>query len=173
MLQTHPSLNRLARQVERADYTVDYERQARVPNVTVGGGYWREIGREAVTANLTVPVPVWYQQKGEIASALGIRRQQEAELLRVRNELLRAVNLHYQDAQTTAELIRVFEEGLLKQAEEALRIAQFSFRQGASSLLEVLDAQRVQRQILFDYTQARFDLSISLTRLERSIGGPL
>ena len=173
MLQTHPSLNRLARQVERADYTVDYERQARVPNVTVGGGYWREIGREAVTANLSVPVPIWYQQKGEIASALGVRRQQEAELLRMRNELLRAVNLHYQDAQTTAELIRVFEEGLLKQAEEALRIAQFSFRQGAASLLEVLDAQRVQRQILFDYTQARFDLSISLTRLERSIGGPL
>ncbi|MGE3154413.1 MAG: TolC family protein [Nitrospiraceae bacterium] len=173
MLKNHPSLNRLARQVERADYTVDFERQARVPNVTVGGGYWREIGREAVTANLSVPVPIWYQQKGEIASALGIRRQQEAELLRMRNELLRAVNLHYQDAQTTADLIRVFEEGLLKQAEEALRIAQFSFRQGASSLLEVLDAQRVQRQILFDYTQARFDLSISLTRLERSIGGSL
>ena len=173
MLKNHPSLNRLAKQVERADYTVDYERQARVPNVTVGGGYWREIGREAVTANLIVPVPIWYQQKGEIASALGIRRQQEAELLRMRNELLRAVNLHYQDAQTTAELIRVFEKGLLKQAEEALRIAQFSFQQGASSLLEVLDAQRVQRQILFDYTQARFDLSIALTRLERSIGGPL
>jgi cobalt-zinc-cadmium efflux system outer membrane protein len=91
----------------------------------------------------------------------------------MRNELLRAVNLHYQDAQTTAELIRVFEKGLLKQAEEALRIAQFSFQQGASSLLEVLDAQRVQRQILFDYTQARFDLSIALTRLERSIGGSL
>lgn len=173
MLQNHPSLNRLARQVERADSTVDFERQARVPNVTVGGGYWREIGREAVTAHLSVPVPIWYQQKGEIASALGVRRQQEAELLRMRNELLRAVNLHYQDAQTTAEMIQVFEEGLLKQAEEALRIAQFSFRQGASSLLEVLDAQRVQRQILFDYTQARFDLSISLTRLERSIGGPL
>lgn len=173
MLKNHPSLNRLARLVERADYTVDFERQARVPNVTVGGGYWREIGREAVTANLSVPVPIWYQRKGEIASALGVRRQQEAELLRMRNELLRAVNLHYQDVQTTAELIRVFEEGLLKQAEEALRIAQFSFRQGAASLLEVLDAQRVQRQILFDYTQARYDLSISLTRLERSIGGPL
>lgn len=173
MLKNHPSLNRLARLVERADYTVDFERQARVPNVTVGGGYWREVGREAVTANLSVPVPIWYQRKGEIASALGVRRQQEAELLRMRNELLRAVNLHYQDVQTTAELIRVFEEGLLKQAEEALRIAQFSFRQGAASLLEVLDAQRVQRQILFDYTQARYDLSISLTRLERSIGGPL
>ena len=35
----------------------------------------------------------------------------------------------------------------MKQAQEALRIAKFSFQQGASSLLEVLDAQRVQREI--------------------------
>jgi outer membrane protein, heavy metal efflux system len=67
----------------------------------------------------------------------------------------------------------VFEKGLLKQAQEALRIAQFSFQQGAVSLLEVLDAQRVQQQILFDYAQARFELSIALTRLERAAGGLL
>ena len=64
-------------------------------------------------------------------------------------------------------LIDVFQKGLLKQAQEALRIAQFSFLQGDASLLEVLDAQRVQQQILFDYTQARFDLSVALIRLER------
>jgi cobalt-zinc-cadmium efflux system outer membrane protein len=54
-----------------------------------------------------------------------------------------------------------------------LRIAKLSFQQGAASLLDVLDAQRVQRQILFDYAQARFDLSVALARLERAIGGVL
>jgi cobalt-zinc-cadmium efflux system outer membrane protein len=39
--------------------------------------------------------------------------------------------------------------------------------------LDVLDAQRVQRQILFDYAQARFELSVALTRLERAVGGLL
>jgi len=67
----------------------------------------------------------------------------------------------------------VLEKGLLKQAEEALRIAKFSFQQGAASLLEVLDAQRVQRQVLFDYAQARFELSVALSRLERAVGGVL
>ena len=61
----------------------------------------------------------------------------------------------------------------LRQAQEALRLAQFSFQQGASSLLEVLDAQRVQRQILLDYALARHDLSVSLTRLEQAVGGML
>ena len=67
----------------------------------------------------------------------------------------------------------MLEKGLLRQAEEALRIAKFSFQQGAASLLEVLDAQRVQRQTLFDYAQARFELSVALSRLERAVGGLL
>lgn len=172
-LDRHPSLSRLIKQVEQADSTAEFHRQARVPDVTLAGSYWREVGREAVTANLSLPIPLWYQRQGEIAAALGVRRKEEAELFRARNELLRAVNLHYQDAQTTANLIMVFEKGLLRQAEEALRIAQFSFRQGASSLLEVLDAQRVQRQILLDYAQAQYELAIALTRLERAVGGTL
>ena len=120
-----------------------------------------------------VPAPLWYQRQGEIAGSLGAKRKGEAELLRMRNELLRQINQYYQDAQTTAKLIEVLEKGLMRQAEEALRIAKFSFQQGAASLLDVLDAQRVQRQILFDYAQARFELSVALSRLERAVGGLL
>ena len=112
-------------------------------------------------------------ERGVAGASLGAKRREEAELLRARNELARSVNQHYQDARTTAELIDVFDKGLLKQASEALRLAQFSFQQGASSLLEVFDAQRVQRQILLDYAQARHDLSVSLARLEQAVGGEL
>lgn len=169
----HPALLRLEKLVEQADRSIEFERQARVPNVTVNGGYYREIGREAYVAGVTIPTPIWYQQQGEIAASLGAKRKEEAELLRARNDIMRQVNQFYQDAQTTAKLIEVLEKGLLKQAEEALRIAKFSFQQGAASLLEVLDAQRVQRQILFDYAQARFELSVALARLERAVGGTL
>jgi cobalt-zinc-cadmium efflux system outer membrane protein len=172
-LAQHPTLQRLATSVQQADRNVEFERQARIPNVTLNAAYWREIGREAVTAGISVPTPLWYQQQGEIAGALGVKRREEAQLLRQRNVLVKEVNQYFKDAETTAHLIDVFQKGLLKQAQEALRIAQFSFRQGAASLLEVLDAQRVQQQILFDYTQARFDLSVALIRLERAVGGPL
>ncbi|MBA2251410.1 MAG: TolC family protein [Nitrospirales bacterium] len=172
-LEQHPTLQRLVTSIEQADRNIEFERQARVPNVTVNAGYWREIGREAFTAGVSVPTPIWYRQQGQIAGALGVKRGEEAQLLRQRNVLIQEVNQHFKDAQTTAHLIDVFQKGLLKQAQEALRIAQFSFRQGAASLLEVLDAQRVQQQILFDYTQARFELSVALTRLERAVGGPL
>ena len=51
-------------------------------------------------------------------------------------------------------------------------MARTSFRQGAASLLDVLDAQRVYRQTLLEYAQVRADLSIALVRLERAVGAP-
>jgi cobalt-zinc-cadmium efflux system outer membrane protein len=173
MMEGHPTIQRLLQSVQQSDWKIEFERQSRIPNVTVHGSYWREIGREAVQGGLSIPIPTWYRRQGEIASALGTKRREEAELLRARNELARAVYQHYLDARTTAELIDVFNKGLLKQAQEALRLAQFSFQQGASSLLEVFDAQRVQRQIQMGYVQARYELSVSLARLERAVGGTL
>jgi cobalt-zinc-cadmium efflux system outer membrane protein len=172
-LTHHPTILRLRKFVEQAEHSLEFERQARVPTFTIGGSYWREIGREAFTGGLTFPTPVWDRRQGEIISAFGSKRKGEAEFLRARNELIRNVSQHFQDAKTTADMIEVYEKGMLKQADEALRIAKFSFQQGASSLIEVLDAQRVQRQILLDYAQAQFDLSMSLALLERAVGGPL
>jgi cobalt-zinc-cadmium efflux system outer membrane protein len=172
-MEEHPAMQRLARSIEQADRTIEFERHARMPNVSLNTSYTREYGREGFDVGLSVPTPIWYQRQGEIAGSLGAKRKEEAEFLRVRNELLRQINQYFQEAQTTAKLIEVLEKGLLRQAEEALRLAKFSFQQGAASLLEVLDAQRVQRQILFDYAQARFELSVALARLERAAGGLL
>ena len=169
----HPVLRRQGKLIEQAESPVSKERQARVPNVTLFGGYARETGREGMVAGVSLPTPLWYRQQGHIATALGTQRKEEAELLRARNDLTRAINQHAREAETAQDQILVYEEGLLKQAQEALRIAQLSFRQGASSLLDVLDAQRVQRQITVDYNQARFELSLALTRFERAVGGPL
>jgi cobalt-zinc-cadmium efflux system outer membrane protein len=172
-LSQHPTLKRRGKLVEQAEFTVTRERQSRVPNVTLFGGYARDAGREAMIAGASLPTPLWYRQQGHIATALGTQRKEEAELIRARNDLARAINQHAREAETAQDQILVYEEGLLKQAQEALRIAQLSFRQGASSLLDVLDAQRVQRQITVDYNLARFELSLALTRFERALGGPL
>ncbi|HEU5406183.1 MAG TPA: TolC family protein, partial [Nitrospira sp.] len=80
MVEQHPTIQRLLKSVEQSDWKIEFERQARVPNVTVNGGYWREIGREAYQGGLSVPVPLWYRRQGEIASSLGAKRREEAEL---------------------------------------------------------------------------------------------
>ena len=170
-IEQHPTLRRLAKLVEQAEFSTVLERESRIPNVTVHGNYHREAGDEAITAGLSVPIPLWYQRQGEIESALGTKYRAEAERLRAQNELIQAITQHVQDVRTANEQLQVFETGLLKQSEQTLRAARISFQQGAASLLDLLDSQRVYRQTLLEYVQARADLSIALARLERAVGG--
>ncbi|MDP3092057.1 MAG: TolC family protein [Nitrospira sp.] len=171
--EQHPSLRRLTKLAEQAEHTVRFERESRVPNISVQGQYHREAGDESMTAGLSVPLPLWYRRQGEIETALGTKHRAEAERLRAQNELEQAITQHVQEVRTAQDQLHVFETGLLKQAEQTLTVARTSFRQGAASLLDVLDAQRVYRQTLLEYAQARADLSIAFVRLERSLGAPL
>ena len=170
-IERHPTLRRLAKLVEQAEFTTVLERESRIPNVTVHGNYYRAAGDESIIAGLSVPIPLWYQRQGEIESALGAKYRAEAERLRVQNELTQTITQHVQEVRTANEQLQVFETGLLKQAEQTLRVARISFQQGAASLLDLLDSQRVYRQTLLEYVQARADLSIALARLERAVGG--
>lgn len=170
-MEQHPTLRRLSKLVEQAEFSATLEKESRIPNVTVQGSYHREAGDESVTAGLSVPLPLWYRRQGEIETALGARHRAEAERLRVQNEITQAITQHVQDVRTANEQLQVFEGGLLKQAEQTLRVARVSFQQGAAGLLDLLDSQRVYRQTLLEYVQARADLSIALARLERAVGG--
>jgi cobalt-zinc-cadmium efflux system outer membrane protein len=172
-LEQHPIIRRLTKIAEQAEHTVRLERESRVPNVSVQGQYHREAGDESVTAGLSVPLPLWYRQQGEIETALGTKHRADAERLRAQNELEQAITQYAQDVRTAQDQLQVFESGLLKQAEQTLTVARTSFRQGAASLLDVLDAQRIYRQSLLEYAQARADLSAALTRLERVTGTAL
>lgn len=170
-LDRHPTLRRQQKAVEQAGFTLEQERASRIPNVSVVGQYHREAGDESVTAGLSVRLPIWYRRQGEIGTAMGSHRRAQAEQVRVQQELEQTITQHFQDMQTAQSQIEVFERGLLVQAKEALDIAQFSFRHGVASLLEVIDAQRVYRQTLLEYAQARADHSIAFARLERAVGG--
>ena len=169
-LEQHPTVEKLRTFLKQARQSLIQEKEARIPNVTLSGSYQRDAGREAYLGGLTVPLPLWYQREGEIANALGIQHQIEADLLKWKNDTRRDVIRSFEQSQAAASQINIYKKGLLKQAEEAVRIARVSFQYGEASLLEVLDAQRVLWHTILGYAQAQYDLSIALTQLERSIG---
>ena len=105
-----------------------------------------------------------------MTQALGTLPQREATLRKAKNSLLKNLEQQTQRVKSAAAQIATYEEGLLKQAREAVRIAQVSFRFGEANLLDVLDTQRILRQTLLDYAQAGFDLSVAMTEFERLSG---
>lgn len=171
--QQHPKVRKFKKLIEAAAAQHNQEKQARIPNVTLSGSYQRDAGREGFVGGLSIPLPLWNQRQGNIAKALGIQHQAEAYLKQTQNVLRMEITEHIQNSKTAATQIHTFEQGLLKQAKEAVRIAQTSFKFGEASLLEVLDAQRILWHTLQGYAQARYELSVALTELERLVGKEL
>ncbi|MGP0594327.1 TolC family protein [Nitrospira sp. T9] len=172
-LNQHPTREKFQKLLKQAQHSLIEEKEAVVPNVTLSGSYQRDAGREAFLGGLTVPLPLWYQRDGEIADALSTQHEIEADLLKWKQDTMKDVAGSFYQSQAAAAQIHNYKNGLLKQAKEAVRIAQVSFQYGQASLLEVLDAQRIFWQTILGYAQAQYDLSIALTQLERSIGGEI
>ncbi len=155
---------------DKKGYSLERERASIFPGVTVRGFLNKEIDREAYAIGISIPIPFWYKREGEIATASAEKMKAEAEVHRIRVELSKGVTEEYQNHVIALDQIDVFKKGLLKQAEEALRISEFSYRQGESGILDFLDAQRVYTGTLMEYYRVFFELETSLAALERVTG---
>lgn len=169
-LERHPLIHKAQKELESKGYTLDKEKASVFPDITVKGFFGREIDKELYGLGLSVPFPLWYQKKGEIATASAERSKAEAELVKTKVELSRAISEEFQNYLISLDQIDVFEKGLMKQASEALRIAELSYMHGESGLLDYLDAQRVYRQTLLEYNQAFYELEVAIASLERAAG---
>lgn len=169
-LERHPLIHKAQKELESRGYILDKEKASVFPDITVKGFFGREIDKELYGLGLSVPLPLWYQKKGEIATASAERSKAEAELVKTKVELSRAISEEFQNYLISLDQLDVFEKGLMKQASEALRIAELSYRHGESGLLDYLDAQRVYRQTMLEYNQAFYELEVAVASLERAAG---
>ena len=69
--------------------------------------------------------------------------------------------------------VTLFETGLLREAEEALRAAEVAYQLGERSVLDVLDAQRLLRTVRLNFLNAQFDRQAALIDLDEMRGLPL
>jgi cobalt-zinc-cadmium efflux system outer membrane protein len=136
----------------------------------VTGFYEWEVDKEVVGMGLSLPLPIWYRQKGAITTALAEQTRAEAERRNLQNVTSRSVTEAYQEYRIAERLAQVFTEQLLRQAEESRKIAEISYREGASGILDLIDAQRTARQTFLDYQQALLDWKVAEAALQRATG---
>jgi cobalt-zinc-cadmium efflux system outer membrane protein len=170
-MRRHPRIQVYERERVRRAALLDMARASRVPDVSLFGGFEREIDKEGYRVGLSIPLPLWSQRQGEIAEAAAVARRAEAEVRQGRLELTRGITQAYEQYRIAKGQLDLFRKGLLRQAEEAVDIARKSYQVGEISLLELLDAQRVAFQTTREFYQAQVDLAVSLATLERLTGG--
>ncbi len=75
--------------------------------------------------------------------------------------------------QSARRILDIYNSSTIERAGKLKNIAAFSYQEGASSLLELLDAQRSYNQTISSYNQARADYQAALWQLEQAVGRPL
>jgi cobalt-zinc-cadmium efflux system outer membrane protein len=170
-LQSHPLLAAQEAQVRQAESTLGAERQGWVPDVTVKAFHIQDVDLHATGGGLSVPLPLWNRKEGEVARAAATKSQAKSELRLLKQDLETKLATQYSLYATARRQVESFQTALLKEAAESLRVAQFSYEHGETSLLELLDSRRVYRGTEQDYYKALLDYRLARVELWRLTGG--
>jgi len=157
VLDRHPALTLAQAEVRRAEAKLAYETALRIPQPAVRAEVDRPPDTPTYRIGIEFPLPLWNRREGPIAEASAQLRQAQALAQSREVEILAALESAYGRYQTSSQQLAAFEQGLLREAEEALRAAQAAYQLGERGILEVLDAQRVLRTVSLDFLNARFD----------------
>jgi cobalt-zinc-cadmium efflux system outer membrane protein len=120
-----------------------------------------------------IPLFVYNNYQAAITQANAQRRAAEALLRQAELQAVTDVEKAYQAYQSSRRLLDLYNSQNLAQVEKLRNISSYSYKEGAVSLFELLDAQRTYNQALTAYNQARTDYQISLWQLEQAIGRTL
>ncbi len=172
-LANSPLLLRAERELERRKSLVSVEQSRAVPDFTVSVGMKRRddtIVRDQLLVGVTVPLPVFNRNQGNLLEAL--RREDKA-----REELQAARVSLASDAAQALERVaaRRHEAELLKSdvlpgARSAYEAATIGFEYGKFSFLEVLDAQRTLFAAKAQYLTAIAAFHAALAELDSLLG---
>lgn len=163
----YPALRRMQAEVNRQQARLDSERALRTPRPTLFLGVDRDPEQTRSLFGVSIPIPLWDQRQGPIGEAVGSFQQASMVAEQARLELLGELEVAYNRFLVARQQVAAFEGGMIRQAENALKVAEAAYRFGERGFLEVLDAQRVLRSIRADFLTARFEKQAALVELER------
>ncbi len=127
-------------------------------------------GSIALGLTVTIPVPFSRLQRGELVQSESLLTQADLQL---RSTLLKAeteVRANCARFQAAAVNVRSYSEHVLVDADRVLDGVRLSYRKGAASLVELLNAQRSADDVYLSYLQAVADMANARASLQLSAG---
>jgi cobalt-zinc-cadmium efflux system outer membrane protein len=172
-LQRRPAIVAAEQSSALATRRVALEEARRTPDVSPFVGLRRVGENNTVLFGISVPLPIIDRNEGGIARARAEARAAESDLALQRNRVLAELEAAYRAWENARDRATAFDQGLLRQADEAQSIARAAYQEGAIELLAYLDAQRTRAEIQHQYLRALFDARVSVLQLEHAVGGEL
>ena len=170
-LAMRPDLLAAQREVQRADTETRLQRALRTPNITVGGGYRRDFGANAVVFGVTVPLPLSNRNQGGLARADAERRRATNLATASATDVLLDVQQAINAVDVTRARVEYIEREYLTPSRESRDIILASYRLGTADLIDFFDAQRAFRDTLRTYNRALYEQRLGLFQLAAATGG--
>jgi cobalt-zinc-cadmium efflux system outer membrane protein len=190
-LEHRPDLRAAGAARTAAQAELEAARREILPDLALGAAYTHSDftiagdNPNTVGVSLALPLPLFDRNQAGVGRAqLDIRRA-ENEGARLRVEVARDVAEAVRRATRATTLLRAYEGGdesggtktatrdtggMLARAETALRVAERSYRAGAASLLDLLEAQRTFLQTSADYLRALHDFRQAQIDVTHAVG---
>jgi cobalt-zinc-cadmium efflux system outer membrane protein len=172
-LSSHPLLKQKERILEQTKSNVNFVKWQRLPDFKLSGFSQKELDGKNQGIGISFDIPLWNFKSTEIAEAENLSLKQEDELSALQIELVTQVKAKLSQFKLSQQTIGLFRTGLLKQAEESLKISEISYKEGEISLIDFLDSQRTYYSIREDFQEALYNLNADKAALEKAIGEEL
>lgn len=171
-LAASPSLRRAQIEVQRRSALSDLERAKRTPDLTVSLGVKRDeqLGRNQAVIGLSIPLPLFDRNQGNLLEALRREDKSRDELAAADIQLRSAVTQAWGRLDTAGTEAQTIREQVMPGAKSAYDAATQGFELGKFSFLDVLDAQRTLFQAQAQYLRARGEAHRAAADIDRLLG---
>lgn len=144
------------------------------PDVRVSAGWrhYNDTGDNAVRLSLSVPIPVFDQNQGNILSAQESLAKTRAEREINRQTLIVVAGRAYDTIQGSLRELQILRELAIPKARAASDAISLGYGQGRFTLLEVLDAQASVAQARLREQEALQNFHVAVATIEGLVGNP-
>lgn len=173
LVDSSPAIVLAKIEVDRRQALSELEQSKRVPDVTVSAGVKRanESQRNMLLLGISVPLPVFDRNQGNLLEALKLedkaRDELQATTVRLHSEVAQA---HDRLSTISAE-VQSLQADVLPGSKSAYDAATIGFENGKFSFLEVLDAQRTYFTAKSQYLKALAEAHRAAAEIDRLLGG--
>jgi cobalt-zinc-cadmium efflux system outer membrane protein len=171
-LNAAPQMQRSRLEIARQQSLVDVELSRRVSDLTVSVGSKRDeqAGRSQAIIGLSLPLPLFNRNQGNVLSALRKTDKARDELAAVEKRLASELAQAWLRYKTTRSELSILSSDVLPDAQSSFDAASQGFALGKFNFLDVLDAQRTLFQSKSQYLNALAESHRATADIERLVG---
>jgi outer membrane protein, heavy metal efflux system len=178
--ERRPDLRAQGYQRASAEAGIALAKRQRFPDITLAVNYTQAgsggAGTNAppqppeLTVSVSAPIPIFYQQQGEIRKAEANYDTQSLLHAKTTAQVVNDVSSAVAAFETSRALVERMEGTLRPSAERGFQITRLQYDKGAATLMDFLDAQRTYIATNVEYLQDLTNYWTAVFQLEQAVG---